>query len=304
MNTHRMTLTATLALAVLLGVATQMFAKPNVVLIVCDDLNDYVTGMGGHPQAQHAEHREAGQVRRELPTGLQQHPICAPSRSSFMTGIYRAHLPQHALRATGSRTECWPNSMTAQRVLPRQRLPRRRIRQAHAPRPCGLVERVQAQGRTTGRSSTTASSASAIPRYPSRSAASARSTAPSLRCPTCRTARTPAATRAGSTARGERSSQCATTAPHDRDPDARRAQRRLGGRTHRPVCRAVRRQAVLPGRGFHPPAHTAARAQAVLRHVSHRNPQAAGHQARRRRGHHYADVFRSGDQGPASTSAC
>ncbi len=45
MNTHRITLTANLALAVLLGVATEMFAKPNVVLIVCDDLNDFVTRM-------------------------------------------------------------------------------------------------------------------------------------------------------------------------------------------------------------------------------------------------------------------
>ena len=25
--------------------------KPNVVMIVCDDLNDYVTPMAGHPQA-------------------------------------------------------------------------------------------------------------------------------------------------------------------------------------------------------------------------------------------------------------
>jgi hypothetical protein len=40
MNTHRITLTATLAAVVLLCVATQTFAKPNVVLIVCDDLND------------------------------------------------------------------------------------------------------------------------------------------------------------------------------------------------------------------------------------------------------------------------
>ena len=51
MNTHRINLTTTLALTVLLGVATQMMAKPNVVLIVCDDLNDFVTGMDGHPQA-------------------------------------------------------------------------------------------------------------------------------------------------------------------------------------------------------------------------------------------------------------
>ena len=25
--------------------------KPNVLFIICDDLNDYVTGFGGHPQA-------------------------------------------------------------------------------------------------------------------------------------------------------------------------------------------------------------------------------------------------------------
>ena len=25
--------------------------KPNVILIVCDDLNDYVEGFGGHPNA-------------------------------------------------------------------------------------------------------------------------------------------------------------------------------------------------------------------------------------------------------------
>ena len=51
MNTCRFTRTVTCALAVLLGIATQAFAKPNVVLIVCDDLNDFVTGMDGHPQA-------------------------------------------------------------------------------------------------------------------------------------------------------------------------------------------------------------------------------------------------------------
>ena len=25
--------------------------RPNVILIICDDLNDYVEGFGGHPQA-------------------------------------------------------------------------------------------------------------------------------------------------------------------------------------------------------------------------------------------------------------
>ncbi|MDA7618804.1 iduronate-2-sulfatase, partial [Verrucomicrobia bacterium] len=28
---------------------------PNVILIICDDLNDYVEGYGGHPQARTPE---------------------------------------------------------------------------------------------------------------------------------------------------------------------------------------------------------------------------------------------------------
>ncbi len=32
--------------------------KPNVLLIVCDDLNDYVETLGGHPQVKTPEHQE------------------------------------------------------------------------------------------------------------------------------------------------------------------------------------------------------------------------------------------------------
>jgi len=31
--------------------ATVCIAQPNVIVIICDDLNDSVEGMGGHPQA-------------------------------------------------------------------------------------------------------------------------------------------------------------------------------------------------------------------------------------------------------------
>ena len=63
-------------------------APPNVLLIVCDDLNDYVETLGGHPQTQ------TPNIARLIQSGVsftQAHcniPICNPSRASFITGIY------------------------------------------------------------------------------------------------------------------------------------------------------------------------------------------------------------------------
>ena len=68
-----------------LAVATD---RPNVVLIVCDDLNDYIEALDGHPQAR------TPNIKRLCESGVcftQAHcniPICAPSRASFLTGIY------------------------------------------------------------------------------------------------------------------------------------------------------------------------------------------------------------------------
>jgi arylsulfatase A-like enzyme len=70
--------------------ASQTFAgeKPNVLLIVCDDLNDYIEGLDGHPQVR------TPNIRRLIESGVsfkQAHctiPICAPSRASLLTGLY------------------------------------------------------------------------------------------------------------------------------------------------------------------------------------------------------------------------
>jgi arylsulfatase A-like enzyme len=72
------------------AVAFQVYAaqKPNVILIVCDDLNDYEETFGGHPQA------KTPNMTRLAESGVafkQAHctiPICNPSRASFMTGLY------------------------------------------------------------------------------------------------------------------------------------------------------------------------------------------------------------------------
>ena len=62
--------------------------QPNVIFIMCDDLNDYVEGFGGHPQAR------TPNMARLASSGVrftQAHcniPICGPSRASLFTGIY------------------------------------------------------------------------------------------------------------------------------------------------------------------------------------------------------------------------
>ena len=74
------------------GVAAAMAAgkraRPNVVMIVVDDLNDYVTGMGGHPQAKTPHMAKLAASGVQFRRAYSNNPICAPSRGSFFTGIY------------------------------------------------------------------------------------------------------------------------------------------------------------------------------------------------------------------------
>jgi choline-sulfatase len=70
---------------------TTLAQQPNVVLIVCDDLNDYITGIPGqtgHPQSitPHVEKLAATGVA--FSKAYSNNPVCAPSRASFLTGIY------------------------------------------------------------------------------------------------------------------------------------------------------------------------------------------------------------------------
>ncbi|MDA7994571.1 MAG: sulfatase-like hydrolase/transferase, partial [Pirellulales bacterium] len=62
--------------------------RPNVVFIICDDLNDYIEGFGGHPQT------ITPNMVRLADSGVrftQAHcniPICGPSRACLFSGIY------------------------------------------------------------------------------------------------------------------------------------------------------------------------------------------------------------------------
>ena len=88
MNTSKCLL---LTLAALLPSISAYAKHPNVVLIVCDDLNDYITGIkgqNGHPQAitPHTEKLAASGVA--FRRAYSNNPVCAPSRASFLTGLY------------------------------------------------------------------------------------------------------------------------------------------------------------------------------------------------------------------------
>ena len=86
-------------------------SKPNVLLIVCDDLNDYVETLGGHSQT------KTPHIRKLIQSGVsfsQAHcniPICNPSRASFATGIY-PHTSQQFGFEDWDKNEILQNSRT------------------------------------------------------------------------------------------------------------------------------------------------------------------------------------------------
>lgn len=75
---------------VVLGFALPGFAdgKPNVLMIVLDDLNDYLGVMGGHPQAKTPNMDRLAKQGILFNNAHCNVAVCSPSRASFMTGIH------------------------------------------------------------------------------------------------------------------------------------------------------------------------------------------------------------------------
>ena len=61
---------------------------PNVLFIICDDLNDYIEGLGGHPQAITPNIAMLASEGISFTNAHSNDPICAPCRASLFTGIY------------------------------------------------------------------------------------------------------------------------------------------------------------------------------------------------------------------------
>ena len=70
---------------------TNVFAqlnKPNVVFILCDDLNDYQGILGGHPQAKTPNIDKLASSGIRFTNAQTNVPVCQPSRNSLFTGVY------------------------------------------------------------------------------------------------------------------------------------------------------------------------------------------------------------------------
>ena len=62
-------------------------ARPNVLLIAVDDLNDWVGPLGGHPQVKTPNLDQLAARGTTFVNAHCQAPLCNPSRTSFLTGL-------------------------------------------------------------------------------------------------------------------------------------------------------------------------------------------------------------------------
>src|SRR4051812_7516272 len=74
------------SLFVLLSVCISAAEKPNILLIIADDLNDWIGPMKGHPQAKTPNLDKLAARGLKFNNAQIAAPICNPSRASFMTG--------------------------------------------------------------------------------------------------------------------------------------------------------------------------------------------------------------------------
>ena len=62
--------------------------KPNVIMIVVDDLNDYQGVFGGHKQAKTPNIDKLAASGVQFINAQSNVPVCQPSRNSLFTGVY------------------------------------------------------------------------------------------------------------------------------------------------------------------------------------------------------------------------
>ncbi|MDP7050911.1 MAG: sulfatase [Verrucomicrobiota bacterium] len=70
------------------GQAEEPSAKPNVLFIAIDDLNDWVGCLGGHPQTRTPNIDRLAKRGTLFVNAHCQGPICGPSRASLLSGFY------------------------------------------------------------------------------------------------------------------------------------------------------------------------------------------------------------------------
>lgn len=70
------------------GAIAQSAQRPNVIFIMCDDLNDYQGVFGGHPQAKTPNIDKLAASGVQFLNAQSNVPVCQPSRNSLFTGVY------------------------------------------------------------------------------------------------------------------------------------------------------------------------------------------------------------------------
>jgi arylsulfatase A-like enzyme len=81
-------------------------ARPNVLLITVDDLNDWVGAVGGHPQARTPVLDRLAAQGTVFTNAHCQAPICHPSRISFMTGTLPSTTGMYSMGPMDFRRDC------------------------------------------------------------------------------------------------------------------------------------------------------------------------------------------------------
>ena len=76
-----------------LGCEKQENKNPNVLLIMIDDLNDCIETLKGHPQTLTPNMSKLARSGVAFLNAHTNAPMCGPSRSSIMMGVY----PHHSL---------------------------------------------------------------------------------------------------------------------------------------------------------------------------------------------------------------
>lgn len=97
---------------VALGRGTAVAARPNVLMIVLDDLNDWVGPLGGHPQVRTPHMDRLAERGTTFTNAHVQSPLCNPSRTSFLTGLRPSTTGVYALGPWFRTSETWKDRPT------------------------------------------------------------------------------------------------------------------------------------------------------------------------------------------------
>ena len=124
MSSFEMMITASIVAALLMTQSSALAedsrsdtapARPNVLFIICDDLNDSVEGMGGHPQAKTPNLSRLAAEGIRFTNAHSAAPVCGPSRASLWTGIYPHHSGLYGYSQDRNR---WHNNPTLKHSKP------------------------------------------------------------------------------------------------------------------------------------------------------------------------------------------